>query len=166
MIDLNKCEGWQKRDKDGVVMPWYTHPALDEIEKWDKRGFTVFEYGCGQSTIWWRKYCQNVCGVESNRDWAEVVEVHFAIEKSRYIDKIFHYESGFDIVVVDGECRDECVKAGIKNIRQGGKLIIDNWAQPSVWMPTEETISLVTQLPHTIYKQPGHPDWQTLIATK
>lgn len=172
MIDLNKCEGWQKRDANGMVLPWYTHPALDDIQSWDLKNKKVFEYGVGQSTIWWASKCKWVYGVDSNEEWVKAMHdavisnsviAHIPV-KDIYISSL-RISRGIDIVVVDGDYRDECVRHAVQTLKKGSKVIIDNWIQPSVWVATEETQSIISKLDHTIYKQPGHPDWQTLIAT-
>src|SRR4051812_1118763 len=33
--------------------PWYTYPALEYLKQLDFRTKTVFEYGCGHSTLFW-----------------------------------------------------------------------------------------------------------------
>lgn len=166
MIDLNKCEGGQKRDESGMVMPWYTHPALDEILTWDFKGKSVFEYGCGQSTEWWRKMAFFVKGVDSNKEWAETIGVEFSNDEYEYPAAVNAYGKSFDIIVIDGSWRDECLRPAVWNLNKGGKLIIDNWMQPSVWIPNEQTCKMIAELQFTIFKQPDHYDWQTLIAIK
>lgn len=174
MIDLNKCEGGQRRDDSGMVMPWYTHPALDEILTWDLSRKRVFEYGVGQSTLWWADNCIWVYGVDTNKDWVNAI--HDAVISNSHVACIgmediyvtsIHAFKPVDIAIVDGDYRDQCIRQAIAALKPGGKLIIDNWLQPSVdWMPSEETIRIVTQMQHTIYPQEGHPDWKTLIATR
>lgn len=172
MIDLTKCEGWQKRDADGMVMPWYVHTALDEIRKWSLSNKTVFEYGVGQSTLWWAKHCKFVKGMDINREWANVINqagvANIWVESHQSPARYTAYDSEeekFDIIVVDGDFRDHCIRPAIHRLKPGGKLIIDNWDQPSVWMPNDASRSLIAQLRHTIYEQEGHYDWKTLIAT-
>lgn len=174
MIDLNKCEGGQRRDDSGMVIPWYTHPALDEILSWDLSRKRVFEYGVGQSTLWWASKSQWVYGVDTSKDW--VMVIHDAVISNSHVACIemediyvtaIHAFKPIDIVIVDGDYRDRCIGQAISSLKPGGKLIIDNWLQPSVdWMPSDETIRLVSKMDHTVYPQQGHPDWSTLIATK
>lgn len=175
MIDLSELHEWRHRDpENGLIMPWLTKGALDEICTWDLQRKRVFEYGVGQSTLWWASKCEWLYGVDTNADWVQAIHDR-VISKSSvacipvkdiYIVSIRAFNP-IDIVVIDGDFRDSCIWEAINKLRPGGKLIIDNWLQPSVdWMPSEETIKMVTQLEHTIYPQEGHPDWSTLIATK
>jgi hypothetical protein len=174
MIDLSTPNEWQHIDpSNGLVMPWYTKPALDEIVTWDLKDKVVFEYGCGASTLWWRKKAKEVYGVEysyeywralmDHRPWSQIVHTE---NEEKYIRAPFQFEHRYDIIAIDGSFRDACVPIALECLKPGGKLIFDNWMQPEVEMQTEETQRLVLALPHTIYKQEGHPYWQTLIATK
>lgn len=180
MIDLSVPNEWQHICPDtGLVMPWYTKPALDEIVTWDMKDKVVFEYGCGASSLWWAAKCKKVCGVDWHMDyckavwsriekvWRDVAPVFIghADNEQEYINRIRQYEL-FDIIIIDGSFRDACVPVALECLKPGGKLIFDNWMQPEVEMQTEETQAIVLALPHQVYKQPGHPHWQTLIATK
>lgn len=179
MIDLSKPNEWQRIDPElGLVQPWYTFPALDEIANWNLRDAYVYEYGIGASTIWWAHRCIEVCGVENNKEyfaqvWDDVTFLNAYLtwesDKEKFISNIYYYEQGYDIVIIDCEpveWRDECVEHALNCLRPGGKLIIDNWYQLSVWTPNEHTQTLTNRFPHKIFKQPGHPDWQTAIFYK
>jgi predicted O-methyltransferase YrrM len=178
MIDLNAMNEWQHRDPEtGLVFPWYTKSFLDELVTWDLSGKVVFEYGAGASTVWWARKCKQVFGVESNDEYSEAVNkelggpaIKFEAGEKNYVNNVFYCGVQYDIIIIDGdpiEWRDACVQPALDCLKPGGKLIIDNWLQPSVgWMPSEETQRIVTALPHIIYSQDGHPDWKTLVATK
>lgn len=176
MIDLNHCNEWQHRDPvTGLVFPWYTKPFLDELVTWELGDKTVLELGGGASTLWWNKKAGEVLTIESSRQWAEAIaakgpRVVIAEIKQHYIQWASGVPNCYDIIIIDGEpiqWRDACVQPALDCLKTSGKLIIDNWMQPSVgWMPSEETQRIVTALPHTIYLQEGHADWKTLVATK
>lgn len=175
MIDLSTPNEWQHICPDtGLVMPWYTKPALDEIVTWDLKDKRVFEYGCGASTLWWAAKCKSVRGVEYNEEyaaelWSRFIHnigiAHF-IEERDYVNHIKIIGRNSDIIIIDGSFRDACVPVALECLKPGGKLIFDNWMQPEVEMQQQETQDIVLALPHEIYKQEGHPYWQTLIATK
>lgn len=178
MIDLNHCNEWQHRDPaTGLVFPWYTKSFLDELVTWDLKDKVVFEYGAGASTLWWFKKCQAVYGAESNRDWfMQVIKatkgggcITLLENKKDYIKAARQFVRLYDIIVIDGEpieWRDDCVPYALAYLKPGGRLIIDNWLQPSVgWMPSEETQQLLSQYPSIVYPQTGHPDWKTLVVT-
>jgi len=178
MIDLNATNEWQHRDPEtGLVFPWYTKSFLDELVTWDLSDKVVFEYGAGASTLWWAKKCKRVFGVESNDEYSEAVNrelgfpaIKFEALGDFYVKNVFYCHVEYDIIIIDGEpieWRDACVQPALDCLKTGGKLIIDNWNQPSVgWMPSEETQRIVSQYPVQVYAQEGHPDWKTAMFTK
>lgn len=167
MVDLSTPNEWQHICPDtGLVMPWYTKPALDEIVTWDLKDKVVFEYGCGASTLWWRKRAKAVYSVDEDRAYSEVTGAYLAKNPVDFLHYIYEFPP-LDIVIIDGErLRQESVEHALKCLKPGGVLIYDNWMQPSVELQSEETQRVLLSLPHKIYKQENHPDWQTLIAWK
>lgn len=179
MVDLSKPNEWQHICPDtGLVMPWYTKPALDEIVTWDMKDKVVFEYGCGASSLWWAAKARKLYGVDSSSEWIIAIKNYFvkkqqqaiiscADEKEIYVGCIGMFGQEYDVIVIDGTpetWRDDCVLPAIALLKPGGALIIDNWDQPSVWMPNQLTKDIILLLQHKIYRQENHPDWQTLIA--
>lgn len=183
MIDLNATNEWQHRDPStGLVFPWYTKSFLDELVTWDLKEKTVFEFGCGASTLWWSAKMPVVYGAESDfgyhqaviealeakgqNDWYIVHDPEFDNPFSMFPDD---YKPEFEIIVVDCEpiqLRDKCIAIALNHLKPGSRLIIDNWGQPSVgWLPSEETKALLAPYPCKVYPQEGHPDWKTLLVT-
>lgn len=162
-------EGYRKRDPEtGLIFPWYTWPCLEWLSKLDLKRKRVFEYGLGDSTIWYRaKGCESF-GVDNNINWCLHAGNGYWNETTRicYINTINRY-GYFDLVVIDGDYRDDCTEYALKYMKPGGHLIIDNYRQPSVepniWTQTDK---LIEGMPITIYKQPGHQDWATAVITK
>jgi predicted O-methyltransferase YrrM len=178
MIDLNVTNEWQHRcPETGLVLPWYTKSFLDELATWDLKDKTVLEIGLGASSLWWYRKCKQLYGCDNNPEYIFALKdivskgawLHVLYEREHFVQFIKDY-GHVDIIIIDGdpiEWRDACVQPALDRLRPGGKLIIDNWMQPSVgWIPAEETQLIVTALPHVIYSQEGHPDWKTLVATK
>lgn len=177
MIDLNTTNEWQHRcPETGLVLPWYTRSFLDELVTWDLKDKVVFEYGAGASTLWWNKKAKTVEAVDNDWSFCGTIRAHSegiycycAYTKETYVKFIEKPGYPFDIVIVDGEpveWRDGCISKAVQFLKPDGRLIIDNWDQPSVWVPSDETRKLLSNWPHKIYKQEGHPDWQTAVFTK
>jgi hypothetical protein len=166
---MKRIEGeWRYLDdKLGIPFPWYTKPALEVIDKLILRKKRVFEYGCGDSTKWYRAKGAQVFGVDTNMKWAEQCGVKHETFFPAYVEYI--EQCGvylFDIIVIDGMWRDECTEKALKYLKDGGLLIIDNYMQPSVEINWIKTQVLIEGMDAKVYKEEGHQDWQTLIVRK
>lgn len=161
-----EIEGWQTIDERSVKMPWYTRPCLEWLDKIDLTGKKVFEWGVGYSTKWYESRGAIVWGVDSSEQWATFAGATHEEDKAKYINEINDpclISIKFDIICIDGLYRDECTEHALNRIMKGGFIIIDNYKQPSVepyWPITEK---LIADMDTTLYKEPKHYDWQTLV---
>lgn len=179
MINLQELYEWRWVDcasgaSNGLVLPYYTQDCLKWLMEQHLSGKRVFEFGVGSSTAWYHAKGVECFGVESNPEWYEAV-TSVVNDKSRidlctipqfYANAIRQWKKEFDYIIVDGIERDACVPIAIEWLKPGGILIIDNWCQPSAYMPSQSVRDTVTKMKHIIYHQQGHPDWQTLVAWK
>lgn len=168
---------WQILDKElGIIKPWYTASFLNVLDAFDLSDKVIWEYGIGASTIWYAHKAKILYGVDSNETWLkdvnESLEYYGKKDKATFsfTDKIDKYSNAiylpnikFDVVVVDGMERDYCIEPALDCVKKGGVIILDNWLQHEVWMPTEKTQELLNKYPNQIYKQEGHPYWKTAI---
>src|SRR2546427_1382711 len=53
-------------DANGQPLPWITYPAIEFLKQLDLTDKTVFEYGCGGSTVYWSGVAKRVDSVEDN----------------------------------------------------------------------------------------------------
>lgn len=158
---------WRYVDTDSnLVMPWYAIGCLEWIKSLDTKEWTVFEYGAGYSTIWWRLNAGLVDSVDHDERWAWAMTARHETKKAKYIASITSREAGsLDCVVVDGEWRDECAHAAVDFVAPGGHLIFDNYGQkdfPST-RPIDELLKTWTR---HVFFQPNHSDWKTAVFTK
>src|SRR5262245_48494149 len=71
-------DGWnhsfrsaQAVDRQNNPIPWYTYAAIHFLEPRLQRQLRVFEYGCGNSTLWYSKRVSQVIAVEHDLQWAK-----------------------------------------------------------------------------------------------
>lgn len=62
----------QSMDRNGPI-PWITYPALMMLERTVAPEHKVFEYGCGNSSLWWSERVAEVVSVEHNEAWANKI---------------------------------------------------------------------------------------------
>ena len=119
----------------GEPLPWYTYPAIYFISGRIKRGMRVFEYGSGNSTLWWSKRVAAVTSCEHNLEWfdlmspkvpANVTYMHRDLESGKYAAALLEAEDLFDIVVIDGRDRIACAGFALQRLTDNGVIIWDN----------------------------------------
>jgi hypothetical protein len=138
-----KEDGWLRSfqekssvDADGNPIPWFTYPATEFLKRRIHPDMSLFEYGCGFSTLWWSKRVNEIISVEHVEDWynnivtlvPENVELHHIMLEynGAYSKKIKEYRNRFDIVVLDGRDRINCAKNSLPALKESGILIWDN----------------------------------------
>jgi Methyltransferase domain len=126
-------------DADGQPIPWYTYPALEFIRQLDFRDCSVFEYGSGNSTLFWSRLARRVISVEHDREWFQRMrstappncEMLLEEDAERYVNAARTTGEAFDVIIIDGQSRLRCVPAAVESLRAGGVIILDN----SDWFP-------------------------------
>jgi hypothetical protein len=130
-------------DAAANAIPWYSYPAIEYLKQLDFTNRDVFEFGSGQSTLFWAQRARRVVSVEDDEAWYGIVSAklppncEMILEKdiAVYPTHLARYPDGFDVIVVDGasrgRTRNKCARAAIEHLRPGGLIILDN----SDWLP-------------------------------
>jgi hypothetical protein len=147
-IKLASEEGFYKStllglpfDKFGYPIPWFSYPAINFLNQYDLTDKKVFEWGSGNSTLYWARRCLRVVSVENDYQWYKKftkkikkfknLKMVFAREKTDYLASILKERNNFDIIVIDGYFRDKAAQLSIHKVKAGGMIILDN----SEWFP-------------------------------
>lgn len=123
-------------DGMGRPIPWITYPCLTFLNDRIKNNFVVFEYGSGNSTLWWAQRAQKVISCEHDLVWYQHVsgkipinvklrhiELNYGGEYSNFIKQ---YEEKFDVIFIDGRDRLNCLQNSITALNSTGVIIFDN----------------------------------------
>jgi hypothetical protein len=121
-------------DQDGLPIPWYSYPAIEYIHQLDFSKKRIFEYGSGNSTLFWAKQCAWLVSVEDNEQWYQEIKskiasnviYHLTENRDEYIQSIKYYPHSFDVIIIDGNYRLECAEEAVKKITKNGMIILDN----------------------------------------
>ena len=135
--DSGWLRSWRLRKpvtRDGQPLPWYTYSAIHFLEDRIRPDMRVFEYGCGNSTLWWAARVADVVSVEHDPSWAEAMAkqapanatIVLQTDPTMYAVEIKRH-GPFDVVVVDGvEPRYDSARAAVTELAPDGVIIWDN----------------------------------------
>lgn len=138
-------------DRTGNPLPWYTYPAIEWLRAHIRASDSVFEFGSGQSTLWFASHAGEVVSVEHNAAWYQRLSTQIGPnvnlqlrptgaselggdsedEDTEYAAAIDAYpQQSFDVVAIDGVERVACIRHTISRLKLDGLLILDNSDRP------------------------------------
>jgi glycosyltransferase involved in cell wall biosynthesis/SAM-dependent methyltransferase len=132
---LNSLFQGKPINRENKPIPWYTYPAIEFIEDKIESNFKVFEFGSGNSTLWWAEKVNEVISIESDGSWFNLinqqmpsnVQLHLESDEQKYADFISQYpDRYFDLIVIDGANRNSCLNNSLNKLKDDGWLIFDN----------------------------------------
>jgi hypothetical protein len=123
-------------DGEGNPIPWVTYPFIDFIKERIKKQHAVFEFGSGNSTLFYAKYAGVVVSVEHNKEWYDKI-ISEKPENSEMIYCDLAYGGDychvpvklgekFDLIIIDGRDRVNCCKTAPGALAENGVIILDN----------------------------------------
>lgn len=133
---LRSIEERMPLDREGNPLPWYTYPAISFLGERVKPYMDVFEYGSGNSTLWWSKRISHVTSCEHDHSWYEKMKPQLPANVDyiyceldyggQYCHIISPFQNCFDCIVIDGRDRVNCAKNSIGALKKDGVIIWDN----------------------------------------
>jgi len=114
-------------------LPWFTYPAIEYLGQLDMRSKVVLEWGVGNSTLYFASRCKRIYSIEHNKEWYAEISSCLPSNanvwlKSEESYSTFPLDLGikFDVIVIDGIRRGECVETALMLLNEGGLIIFDN----------------------------------------
>lgn len=152
LMSVFRDRGWHRSvrlnasvDATGAPLPWFTYPAIEWLSERLSHEHRVFEYGSGNSTLWFANKGAGVTVVEHDLAWAnhvraarkDNIEVLLRPLRGRPADIDAYAESikvsgsvAFDLVCIDGLERGRCASLALDALRLEGIVILDNSDRP------------------------------------
>lgn len=136
--------GWKKSavgrlpvDRNGQVLPWLTYSIIYFLEGRLQKSFSVFEFGSGNSTLWFSRFVKQVISIEHDHNWyqkmgsfyEQIANIEYSfkqLESGTYQNEILKYHKAFDIIVIDGRERVACSLNSLNALKDNGVVIWDN----------------------------------------
>lgn len=126
--------------KDGNSIPWFTYPFIDFLSTRLMKDLVVFEFGSGNSTLFFSEKVKKVISIEHNQEWYQLISknkpenVEIILTKSNssndyleYLNKIY---DKVDLIIVDGIHRNECMIRAFDKLSERGVIILDDSERP------------------------------------
>jgi hypothetical protein len=132
-------------------LPWFSYAAIDFLKSFLTNKMNVFEWGSGNSTLFFAQRCASVRSVENHSDWLNFLQDELAynkilnveikmcpitstttedFERSSYLTSIG--SDFYDVIIVDGydpepfAWRPLCFYKAEQNIKAGGIIVVDD----------------------------------------
>ena len=122
------------------TIPLWAPEAISEISLFLlrlNRKARVLEFGSGGSTIWLGTYAGEVLSLEHDTNYR--IAVQQKIEQFEFCNVKLEFsplpyysitqsmrDESFDLVIVDGRNRVECIKHSLRLVKSGGMLVLDD----------------------------------------
>lgn len=123
-------------DNNNEALPWVTYSFIDFIDNRLSNEMRVFEYGSGNSTLFYAKKVESITSVEHEKEWFDKIKKLMPIN-SKLIYQELHYngeysataskqEEKYDLIIVDGRDRVNCLKKSINALSERGVIVLDD----------------------------------------
>lgn len=132
-------KSWSNKEPinlNGTPLPWVTYSFIDFIKNRLNIDMVIFEFGSGNSTLFYSNMVKEVRSVEHSLAWYEkiVKTLPDNVEINRvdldiggyYSRAAINSDIKYDIIIVDGRDRVNCIKNSIQAIKYNGVIILDD----------------------------------------
>lgn len=121
---------------DGNPVPWMNYNIISFLESRLNKTQNLFEFGSGYSTIFYSDRVNQVTSIEYNKDWYQRISsmvsdnVELIYQKNDidgdYCRTIAKTHKQYDVVIIDGRDRVNCVKQAYDHLSENGVIILDD----------------------------------------
>lgn len=123
-------------DLEGYPLPWVTYPFIEFIEPKLNNKMKVFEYGSGNSSYYYALRVRSIEAVEHDFTWFKRMEGNSVKNleiifrdlgnDDKYSRAIKEKNLKYDIVIIDGRDRVNCIINSIESLSDDGVLVLDD----------------------------------------
>lgn len=133
---LRSLEQAKPLDATNSPVPWMNYPVVQLLSERLPKEAVLFEFGSGHSTAFWGRHVAQVYSIEYDRKWLDTIapnlpsnaKVYFCEQDrdGKYCRSVGIPGVSFDVVVVDGRDRVNCVLQALKFVTDSGVIILDD----------------------------------------
>jgi predicted O-methyltransferase YrrM len=119
-------------------LPWISYDAIRLLNTFLNRTSKVLEFGSGMSTVWYAQRSFRVFSVDDDSKWFDLMQSTFqqlgidnvtyqlAHSADEYAQFGLSHNLKYDLIMVDGSVRSECIKRSLDLLANGGIIYLDN----------------------------------------
>lgn len=120
------------------IQPWISYDAAKLLRRHLTSQSRVLEFGSGMSTRWYAEHAGFVLSIEDYQPWFDKVrrqltdegithvQYILASEKESYAQAQLYTREPFDLIMVDGSFRSDCIAHSLELLNEKGILYLDN----------------------------------------
>lgn len=133
---MDSLDQGKPMDHEGNLIPWLNFGIVNFLDDRLKKDLTIYEYGSGFSTRYYAERTQQVTSVEHDKCWYEHVVKDMPDnvtllyrahdENGQYCSSVKESEQAYDLIMVDGRDRVNCVKQAIHALTPRGVVMLDD----------------------------------------
>ena len=122
--------------KDGSPIPWMNYGVIDLLEQRLNKDLSLYEYGSGNSTLFFASLVKDVTAVECDRGWYEYVSgsmpanVNMILldpyDLKQYLQIVREQPTKYDVIIVDAADRVDCMLDAPDSLTERGVIILDD----------------------------------------
>jgi hypothetical protein len=123
-------------NKNGDPLPWVTYPYIQFIGPRLNKQMQLFEFGSGNSTLYYAPKVASVTSVEHDSGWYEEIRTKMPANVrlslcelqpgGEYCQYAAQQQTQYDVVIVDGRDRVNCCLNSIGALKGDGILVLDD----------------------------------------
>ena len=139
LFDVGWFYAFNKRepvDKNNQPIPWFTYPSINFFTNRLNKNLNVFEFGSGNSSLFFAERVKSLISVEHNNQWFEKIKNFLPYNSklsyvdsntpAQYLEPLKVSNDKFDIIIVDGLYRNECLIESINYLTDEGLIVLDD----------------------------------------
>jgi len=117
-------------------VPWVTYSFIEFITKRLKPFHCIFEYGSGNSTLFYANKAAKITVVEHDREWFEKIRSLIPSNVTLLYNELDYNGSycraakrtgkKYNIIIVDGRDRVNCIKNALPALKKNGVIVLDD----------------------------------------
>lgn len=137
--EIGWINSWIKKspiNKEGMPLPWVTYPFIDFIEKRLTKQIDIFEYGAGNSTLYYASKVNSITSVEHDKDWFDKISATMPnnskliyqelVYGGEYSEMAKTQKLKYQLIIIDGRDRVNCIKNSLDALAVDGVIVLDD----------------------------------------